>query len=155
MELRSWLSPLYSTAGPGQYLSGAGHLASSRDWLSRDISGLGNDSESAARETPSTAARLSTSCGSGVKQVSAMARSEPRLSAEAVPSVTRKCWKLPLHAGSQRRETWQKKVINNNNRDSFAFHLPFPSQDLKGCSHNNAMKLSPPQAGWDAEAKKD
>ena len=84
-----------------------------------------------------------------------MTRSEPGLSAEAVLSGTRKCWRPLLHTGSQHRGAWQKNVINNSNRASFAFHLPFPSQDLKDCSHNNATQLPPLQAGWDAEAKKD
>lgn len=37
-------------------------------------------------------------------------------------------------------------IIIINNRGSFAFHLPFPSEDLKDLSHSNAMKLPPPQA---------
>lgn len=77
-----------------------------------------------------------------------MTRSKPRLSTMVVPSVTRKCWETPLPAGSQHRKTCQKEVINNNNSDSFAFDPLFPSQDLKKCSHNNAMKLRLSQQGW-------
>lgn len=80
-----------------------------------------------------------------------MARSKPRLSKMVVPSVTRKCWKPPLPAGSQHRHTCQKEVINNNNNNnnnSFAFHPLLASQNLKKCSHNNATKLLPSQQGW-------
>lgn len=75
-----------------------------------------------------------------------------------IRSVCVLCNKKALETSSlcwQPAERDWEKVINNNNGDTFAFHLPFPSQDLKDCSHNNAMKLPPPQAGWDVEAKKD
>lgn len=53
MELKSWVSPLCPREGPRQCLNGAGSVASSRDKLSREISGFGSNGKRAAGETPS------------------------------------------------------------------------------------------------------